>query len=78
MEVTLDGIVMLVRLLQSKNAPSPMEVTLLGIVMLVRLLQPENAPWPMEVTLPSVGITLFLQPATKVLLAVLIKQFPAL
>jgi hypothetical protein len=40
MDVTLDGIVMLVRLAQDPNAESPMEVTLDGIVMLVRLVQP--------------------------------------
>ena len=39
MLVTLLGVVMLVRLLQPKNAESPMLVTLLGIVMFVRLLQ---------------------------------------
>ena len=40
MLVTLLGIVMLVRLVQSQNAASPMLVTLLGIVTLVRLVQP--------------------------------------
>ena len=40
MLVTLDGIAMLVRLLQPENAESPMLVTLEGISMLVRLLQP--------------------------------------
>ena len=40
MEVTLDGIVIDVRLLQSENALSPMEVTLDGIVMLVKPVQP--------------------------------------
>ena len=39
MLVTLLGIVMLVKLLQLENAPSPMLVTLSGIVMLVNLLQ---------------------------------------
>ena len=43
--------VMLVRLLQPSNAPSPMLVTLLPIVMLVRLLQIANAPYPTLVTL---------------------------
>ena len=38
-EVTLSGIVMLVRLVQSRNAQLPIEVTLSGIVMLDRLLQ---------------------------------------
>ena len=50
MEVTLLGIIILVRLLQPENALPPMEVTLLGIVTLVRLLQSENALSPMEVT----------------------------
>ncbi len=43
MLVTLFGIVMLVSLIQLKNASSPMLVTLFGIVMLVRLEQSENA-----------------------------------
>ena len=54
-----------------------MLVTLSGTVMLVRLVQPENAPLPMLITLPSVGITLLLQPAIRVLLAVSIRQLPA-
>ena len=40
MEVTLSGMVMLVRPEQDWNAPLPMEVTLSGIVMLVSLEQP--------------------------------------
>ena len=36
--VTLECMVMLVRLLQSENASYPIEVTLEGMVMLVRLL----------------------------------------
>ena len=40
MNVTLSGIVILVKLLQSENADPPMSVTLLGIVILVKLLQP--------------------------------------
>ena len=43
MEVTLLGIVTLVRLVQPMKAPSTMEVTLLGIVTLVRLLQLRKA-----------------------------------
>ena len=39
MLVTLLGISMLVKLLQSKNAKSPMLVTLFGMLMLVMLLQ---------------------------------------
>ena len=38
-EVTLSGIVTLVRLSHPQNASSPIEVTLSGIVTLVRLLQ---------------------------------------
>ena len=56
--VTLLGIVTLVRLQQSANAPPnhphlffPMLVTLLGIVTLVRPMQLSNAPSPMLVTL---------------------------
>ena len=55
MLVTPFPIVMLVRLLQSRNAYSPMLVTLSGIVMLVRLLQSRNAYSPMLVT--PFGIT---------------------
>ena len=40
MLVTLFGIVMLVKLLHSENAYSPMLVTLFGIATLVKLLQP--------------------------------------
>jgi hypothetical protein len=40
MEVTLLGMVTLVRPLQSENAELPMEVTLLGMVTLVRPVQP--------------------------------------
>ena len=38
--VTLSGIVMLERLVQSSNIEVPMQVTPSGIVMLVKLLQP--------------------------------------
>ena len=62
MLVTLLGIVMLVRLLQPRNAPFPMLVTLLGIVMLFRLLQPLNAQLSMLVTLfPIVMLVRLLQ-----------------
>ena len=64
--------------LQPRNTNSPMLVTLSGIVIDVKPMQPSNADIPMLVTLPSVGITLFLQPAIKVLLTVSIKQFPVL
>ena len=47
---TLSGIVTLVRLLQSRNAESPMLVTLFGIVTLVRLLHPESAESSMLIT----------------------------
>ena len=40
MDVTLLGIVMLVREVQPLNALPPMDVTLLGMVMLVREVQP--------------------------------------
>ena len=38
MLVTLSGIVMLVKLLQPRNAASPILVTLSGIVMVVKLV----------------------------------------
>lgn len=40
MLVTLLGIVMILRLVQSENALSPMLVTLSGIVILIRFVQP--------------------------------------
>ena len=39
MLVTPSGIVMLVKLLQKRNAASPILVTLSGIVMVVKLVQ---------------------------------------
>ena len=78
MPVTLAGIVIDISDSQPENAESPMMVTLAGIFIDLSDVQPRNAPPPMPVTLPSVGITLFLQPAISVLLAVSIKQFPAL
>ena len=55
-----------------------MLVTLSGIVIEVKPLQYEKASLPMLVTLPSSGIMLVLHPAIKVLLAVSIRQLPAL
>ena len=57
MLVTPLGIMMLVRLLQPENAPSPMLVTLSGMVMLVRLVQLLKAPFPMLVTGRSVIVS---------------------
>ena len=51
MSVMLFGRVMLVRPVQSENAPSPMVVTLSGKVMLVRPVQSLNASSPMVVML---------------------------
>ena len=51
MEVTLLGIVMLVRDSHQEKAPSPMEMTLLGMVIPVTDLHQEKASSPMEVTL---------------------------
>ena len=52
MEVTLAGMVIVVRLLQLLNALSPMEVNCEpdSNVTVVRLVQFENASFPMEVT----------------------------
>ena len=50
---------MLVKLLQSSNAASPMLVTLDGISTLVRLLQPKQASSPMLVT--PLGISTFVR-----------------
>ena len=57
MLVTLSGIVMLAKLLQSENALIPMLVTLPGIVMLVKLLQCSNVLFPMLMTLSGIGQT---------------------
>ena len=64
MLVTLDGIVTLVRPLQSQKAWPLMYVTLDGIVTLVRPLQPSKADTPISVTLDGI-VTLFrlLQPS---------------
>ena len=59
---------MLVKLLQPQNASLPMLVTEFGIVIPVKLLQPLNASLPMLVT--EFGITVFLQPATNLLVEV--------
>ena len=76
--VTLDDSSMLVNPVQPLNALLPILVTLDGSSMLVNPVQYWNAASPILVTLPSVGITLVLQPDITVLLAVCIKQFPAL
>ena len=78
MVVTLSRIVIEVREKQYSKAPPPMEVTLSGMVMEEIAEQPEKAYSPMVVTDPSLGITDVLHPATKVLLAVLMMQFPVL
>jgi hypothetical protein len=70
MLVTLLGIVTDVRLEQPQKAELPMLVTLLGIVTDMRPEQPLKASEPMLVTL--LGITVFLHPATRVFVAVLI------
>ena len=55
MELTLSGIVKIVRFVHERKALSPMEVTPFGIVMLARLVQSLKAVIPMEVTvLPSI------------------------
>ena len=50
MEVTLPGIVMLLRFEQPLKASAPMEETPSGITTLVRLVQSLKASAPMEVT----------------------------
>src|SRR5258708_748132 len=61
MSLTLLGIVTLARLMQSKNASSPMLVRLLGIVTPVRLGQAKNALEPMLVTLLGIVTLVRLQ-----------------
>jgi len=50
MLVTLSGMTMLVKPVQSRNASLPMLVTLLPIVTFVKLVQPWNAKLPIELT----------------------------
>ena len=50
MLITLLPIVMLVRLVQPKNALLPILVTLFGMVILVRLVHHQNAVEPMFVS----------------------------
>ena len=61
MLVTLDGIVIFVKLPQFSNDSSPMLVTLDGIVILVKLTQFSNDSSPILVTLD--GILMFSTPA---------------
>ena len=65
MSVTLEGMSMEVRLVQSQKAYSPMLVTLEGMVMEVKPEQPQKAHPPILVTLE--GMIVFLQPAISVL-----------
>ena len=63
MSVTLLGISIVVRLMQSWNALSSIVVTLSGIMTLVRLSQEANAYSPIVVTLsPIVTLVSLLQP----------------
>ena len=78
MLVTLSGMVIDVKPVQSQKAPYPMLVTLSGMVIEISPLQTAKAHSPMLVTLPSSGNTLALHPATNVLLSVSIMQLPAL
>ena len=55
-EVTLLGIVILVRLSQSEKAASPMDFTLLGIVTLVKFLQLKKTSSSIVVTLSGIVI----------------------
>ena len=68
MLVTLLGMVMEVRPEQSLKAANSMFFTLLGMIMDVKPLQPLKEFCPISVTL--LGITVFWQPAIKVLVAV--------
>ena len=54
--VTLFGILINVKLLQSLKEPFPMEVTLFGMFIDVRLLQPLNVLLSIEVTLSGMLI----------------------
>ena len=68
MLVTLSGIEIEVRLVQSLKASFPMLVTLLGMDMETRLVQPPKAPFPIFIML--LGMIVVLQPVTNVLVLV--------
>ena len=68
MLVTLLGMVTEVREEQPPKAIIPILVTLLGMVTEVREEQPLKAPYPILVTL--LGMVVFLQPTTRVFVAV--------
>ena len=65
--LTLEGMVMDVKLLQPEKASEPMSRTLLGMLMEVKFLQPEKAPL-MDVTL--LGMMVFAMPKISVFVAV--------
>ena len=69
-EVTLEGIVILVKL-HPENAPFPIEVTLEGMFTLVRFLHQENALSPIEVTPAGIVYILSCLPAGYVAITVL-------
>ena len=73
--VTLFGTVMLLRLLQPKNAYEPILVTLSGIVMLVRLSQAVNASFPMLVTLSGIVMLVGLSQRLNVFSSMLVMLF---
>ena len=50
MDVTELGMLIVVRLVQSEKANSPIVVTELGMLIVVRLVQPEKALFPIVVT----------------------------
>ena len=60
--MTESGMVILVKLLQHSNAPSPMLVTESGMVMRVRLLQLQKACSPISFT--QSGITTSVTPSS--------------
>ena len=69
---------MLVRLVQSWKASSPMPVTLLPIVMLVRLVKPAKAPTPMLVTLSGIVMLVRLVQSAKAPLPMLVTVLPSM
>ena len=75
---TLSGMVRLLKSLQPENALAPMLVTPSGMVRSVKPEQLKNAVAPIFVTLPSVGISLFTHPTSRVLLLASIRQSPVL
>ena len=62
-DVTLSGMMRLVKLVQPENAQSSIDVTVSGMVTLVKLVQSRNAALPIDVTPAGTSNTPLISPA---------------